>query len=73
MFKQIEINDIHDVNKLNRAALDYGDDLTITTGSVIIDPRSLLALCALTGVGRVNVVAPDHANPQKFAEFLQKI
>lgn len=71
MFKQIELKDIHDANNLNKAALDYGDDLTVTTGSVIIDPRSLLALIALVGVGKINIVAPDHANPKKFAEFLQ--
>lgn len=73
MYAQIELNDILEANKLNKAALDYGDDLTVTSGSVIIDPRSLLALIALVGTGKVNLVAPDHANPEKFAEFLQKI
>ena len=52
------------------AAADLG--VTISCGSVILDPRSILGLLALIGK-RVLLVAPDHSNPNEFRHLIEKI
>jgi hypothetical protein len=52
------------------AAADLG--VTISCGSVILDPRSILGLLALIGKQAL-LVAPDHSNPNEFRELIKKI
>ena len=52
------------------AAADLG--ITVSYGTVIIDPRSILGLLALIGKN-VTLVAPDHSNPSEFRHFIKRI
>ena len=52
------------------AAADLG--VTISCGTIIIDPRSILGLLALIGKQAL-LVAPDHSNPTEFRHFIKRI
>ena len=52
------------------AAADLG--VTISCGTVILDPRSILGLLALVGKEAL-LVAPDHSNPDEFRDLIKKI
>ena len=73
MVYEIELNSPKDVQNLNEAAAKYDGNLTVNCGSTIVDARSLLALFALIGKQNIKLVAPDHDNPDKFAEVVKKI
>ena len=73
MVYEIKLNSPKDVQNLNEAATKYDGNLTVNCGSIIVDARSLLALFALIGKQNIKLVAPDHDNPDKFAEVVKKI
>ena len=52
------------------AAADLG--VTISCGSITLDPRSILGLLALVGKEAL-LVAPDHSNPDEFRNLIKKI
>ena len=52
------------------AAADLG--ITVSCGTIIIDPRSILGLLALVGKQAL-LVAPDHSNPNEFRHFIKRI
>jgi hypothetical protein len=68
----IQIKNSRDAVKLSKeaAAADLG--VTISCGTVILDPRSILGLMALIGK-KAFLVAPDHSNPDLFMEFIKRI
>jgi hypothetical protein len=72
MTVEIKLESPKDVKELNDAALDYLDKLTVNCGSTSIDAKSLLALFTLVGRKGIRLVAPDHANPKKFAEIAKQ-
>jgi hypothetical protein len=73
MVYEIKLCSPKDVKDLNEAALDYEGKLTVNCGSTSIDAKSLLALFTLIGRKGVKLVAPDHENPDKFAEIVKQI
>lgn len=73
MVYEIKLSSPKDVQALNDAALDYDGKLTVNCGSTIVDAKSILALFALIGRKNIKLVAPDHENPNKFAEIVKKI
>ena len=73
MVFNIQLETPEDVKALNDAALDYEGKLTVNCGSTSIDAKSLLALFTLIGRKGINLVAPDHESPRKFAEIVKKI
>ena len=72
MVYPIQIESTEDALRICKeaAAADLG--VTISCGSVILDPRSILGLLALIGK-RVLLVAPDHSNPNEFRHLIEKI
>jgi hypothetical protein len=73
MVYEIKLASPKDVKNLNDAALDYEGKLLVNCGSTSIDARSLLGLFTLIGRKGVKLVAPDHENPNKFAEIVKRI
>ena len=72
MVYPIQIESTEDAIRICKetAAADLG--VTISCGSVILDPRSILGLLALIGK-KVLLVAPDHSNPNEFRHLIDKI
>ena len=73
MVYEIKLASPKDVKALNDAALDYEGKLSVSCDSDIVDARSILALFALIGRKNIKLVAPDHENPNKFAEIIKRI
>jgi hypothetical protein len=61
-----------DIIKLSAAAAHADAGFTISYGSTIVDPRSVLALLTLLGKTAL-LVAPDHMRPELFTRFIKKI
>jgi hypothetical protein len=68
----IQIKNSRDAVRLSKeaAAADLG--VTISCGTIILDPRSVLGLLALIGKQAL-LVAPDHSNPNEFRELIKKL
>lgn len=73
MVYEIKLTTPKDVEKLNKAALNYEGKLMVNSGLTSVDAKSLLALFALIGRKNIKLVAPDHANPKEFAEVIKKL
>ena len=73
MVYEIKLDKLEDAKNLNDAALNYNGKLMVSCGSTIVDAKSILALFALIGRKNIKLVAPDHENPNKFAEIVKKI
>ena len=61
-----------DIVKLSAEAAKADAGFTISYGSIIVDPRSVLALLTLLGKTAF-LVAPDHMRPELFTKFIKKI
>lgn len=61
-----------DVEKLNKAATAEDFKILATSGSIIVDARSLLALALLVGK-ETTLVASDSANPEDFSKFVKRL
>lgn len=72
MFKEIEIRDEAQVEKINRLACDAPYEVWLSSGTVMLDARSLLGLFALVGK-RANVVVEDHVTPRSFQKLVTKM
>lgn len=69
----IKMNSPEDAKRLNEKAFEYDGKLSVSCGATTIDPKSMLALFTLIGKKGVKLVAPDHENPDKFAELVENI
>ena len=72
MYSKFLLEDKDDVIRLNREATKANCKINVSSDQIVIDARSLLALFALIG-REVNLVAPDHANPDDFINFVKRI
>ncbi len=59
MVKEIKINGMKDIQKLNDMAVAFPGDIGIHTETVIVDAKSLLALLALDYSQKVLCVTED--------------
>lgn len=72
MIYPIEMKTTEDVIKVSKEASRANMDLSITTGTLILDPRSILALFTLIGK-KANLVAPDNADPEDFLRIAKRM
>jgi hypothetical protein len=72
MVYPIQIKDTREAIKICKEAATADLGVTVSCGTIIIDPRSMLGLMALVGK-KVLIVAPDHSNPDRFTEFIKRI
>ncbi len=68
----ITIKSTTEARQLSEVAAEADLGVTVSYGTVILDPRSLLGLLTLVGK-RVLLVAPDHSNPQDFWQLINKL
>lgn len=72
MTRVIKIKDAAQVEKINRLACGAPYELGLQTETMILDPRSLLALYALVGQ-TVYVVAEDDVNAHHFNHLVNEM
>ena len=68
----IQIDDKDDIMKLSEIASQQPFEINVSKGLVTVNAKSLLALFTLIGE-KVNLVAPDHADPQQFIDAVKKM
>ncbi len=72
MFREIEIRNEAQVEKINQLACDAPYEVWLSSGSVMLDARSLLGLFALVGK-KAHVVVEDHVTPRSFQKLVTKM
>jgi hypothetical protein len=72
MIHPIVINSKEDLYRLSELASKEDFNIYISTSLGQIDAKSILALFTIMGQ-EVNLVAPDHADSEKFIKFLDKL
>ena len=72
MHPEIEIKDKAQVEKINRLATEVPYEVWLSTGTLMLDARSLLGLYALIGK-RAKVVTEDDVNPKMVQRLVAKM
>ena len=72
MVREIEIKDHSQIEKINRLACDTPLEVWLSSGTLMLDARSLLGLFALVGK-KAFVVAEDDINPKAFQKLVNKM
>lgn len=72
MIKEIEIKNEEQVEKINRLACRAPYEVWLSSGSVMLDARSLLGLFALVGK-KAHVVVEDDVAPRSFQKMVAKM
>lgn len=72
MIYPIIMKDEKDVQRVSKVAADAGIDMSVSSGTAMIDPRSLLGLFNFVGK-KVNLVAPDEMDPNYFMKLVKKM
>ena len=65
MYREIEIKDEAQVEKINQLACETPYEVWLSSGSIMLDARSLLGLFALVGK-KAHVVVEDYVTPRAF-------
>ena len=68
----VQLDTMEEIQKLNEIASEQPFEINVSKGCVTVNAKSLLALFTLIGE-KVNLVAPDHADPQAFIEAVKKM
>ena len=61
-----------DLLRLSELASKEDFSIYLSTNSALFDAKSLLALFTILGK-EVSLIAPDHADSQKFSKFIDKL
>ncbi len=72
MIREIEIKDGAQVERINRLAAKTPYEVWLSSGTMMLDARSLLGLFALVGK-KAHVVAEDNVNPKEFSKLVAKM
>lgn len=72
MIHPYKINSVEELHRLSELASKEDFNVYISTELGQIDAKSILALFTIMGK-EVNLVAPDHADSEKFIKFLDKL
>ena len=72
MVKEIEIKNEEQVRRINQLASEAPYEVWLSSGTMMLDARSLLGLFALVG-RRARVVAEDSVNPRRFDRLVAKM
>lgn len=72
MICPIIMKDEKDVQRVSKVAADAGIDMSVTCGTAMIDPRSILGLFNFVGKEAL-LVAPDDMNPNYFMRLVKKM
>ncbi len=72
MLKEIVIKDEAQVEKINKLACDAPYEVWLSSGTMMLDARSLLGLFALVG-RKAHVVVEDDVSPRSFQKMVAKM
>ena len=72
MYREIEIKDEAQVEKINKLACETPYEVWLSSGSIMLDARSLLGLFALVGK-KAHVVVEDYVTPRSFQKLVTKM
>ena len=72
MVKEIEIKDESQVKRINFLACGAPYEVWLSSGSVMLDARSLLGLFALVGK-KAHVVVEDGVSPRSFQRLVARM
>lgn len=72
MVKLVSINSKEDVQRINRIACEQPFDMSLSSGSMIVDAKSLLALFNFVGK-KTYIIAPDDINPNYFNKIIKRM
>ena len=72
MIRDIEIKNEAQVEKINRLACEAPYEVWLSSGSMMLDARSLLGLFALIG-RKAHVVVEDSVAPRSFQKLVAKM
>ena len=72
MFCPIRMNSHEDVVRVSDIVANSGIEMSVSCGSTMIDPRSILGLFAFIGKDAL-LVAPDNLNPKYFMKLVKKM
>lgn len=72
MVKEIAVKDESQVKRINFLACEAPYEVWLSSGSMMLDARSLLGLYALIGK-RVNVVTEDSVDPKSLDRLVSKM
>lgn len=72
MNRTIDITSPEQLEKINRLASKEPYEVWLSTGTVMLDARSLLGLMTLLGK-RVHVVVEDDVDPKRFGHLVDKM
>lgn len=67
-----KVNSKEDIYKLCKLASEEDFNVYLSTSTGVLDAKSLLGL--FTALGKdVKLIAPDHADAEKFSKFIEKL
>ena len=72
MYREIEIKDEAQVEKINQLACETPYEVWLSAGDIMLDARSLLGLFALIGQ-KAHVVVEDYVTPRSFQKLVTKM
>ncbi len=72
MIREIEIKSEAQIEKINQLACDAPYEVWLSSGSMMLDARSLLGLCALVG-RKAHVVVEDDVAPRAFRKLVARM
>ena len=72
MIHPYKIETKEDLYRLSELACKEDFSIYLGTSTALFDAKSLLALFTILGK-EVNLIAPDHADAEKFSKFIEKL
>ena len=72
MICPILMRDAKDVERVSNVAAEAGIELSVSCGTMMIDPRSILGLFNFVGKDAL-LVAPDNMSPNYFMRLVKKM
>ena len=72
MTRNIDIKSDEQINRIHRLACEAPYEVWLSSGSIMLDARSLLGLFALVGK-KAHVVVEDYVTPRSFQKLVTKM
>jgi hypothetical protein len=71
-FHPFKVESKEDLQRLSELASKEDFNIYLSTSTAMFDAKSLLALFTILGK-EVSLIAPDHADSEKFSKFIEKL
>jgi hypothetical protein len=71
-YHPFKVESKEDLQRLSELASKEDYNIYLSTSTAMFDAKSLLALFTILGK-EVSLIAPDHADSEKFTKFIEKL